>query len=111
MLALADKMPMMRTLSEEFLAAMIAVEALPGSAGYGGDEEKIVGTALSDLQHYVAAGVEAIVLENSHDLPYIKPPLPDAALDIMNRVAREVRSGFNGPIGIQMLEAANESAA
>ena len=57
---------------------MIAVEALPGSPRYAGNNEKIIGTALSDLQHYLEADVDAIVLENSHDLPYIKPPLPAA---------------------------------
>jgi membrane complex biogenesis BtpA family protein len=54
--------------------------------------------------------VEVILLENSHDLPYVKPPLPEAALNLMRTVAGEVRRGFPGPIGLQMLEAANETA-
>jgi membrane complex biogenesis BtpA family protein len=54
--------------------------------------------------------VNAVLLENSHDLPYIKPPLPEAAVDLVKRVAGEVRQQFVGPIGIQMLEAANETA-
>src|SRR5437764_4046868 len=100
----------MRTLPDKFLGAMIALMPLPGSPRYGGDDERIVAHALSDLRHYRAAGVDAIILENSHDLPYIKPPLPPRAVEVMKRVAREVRRGFNGPIGIQMLEAANETA-
>ena len=100
----------MRPLPEKFLAAMIAVRPLPGSPGYLGDGDAIVAAALSDLQHYDEAGVDAIVLENSHDLPYIKPPLPTAAVELMKRLAREVRQGFDKPIGIQMLEAANEIA-
>jgi len=55
-------------------------------------------------------GVDAIVLENSHDLPYIKPPLPADAIRMLKRVAREVRQRFPGPIGIQVLEAANQTA-
>ncbi len=100
----------MRPLPEKFLAAMIAVEPLPGSPGHRGDDKAILATALSDLKHYADAGVDALVLENSHDLPYIKPPLPSAAVDLMTRIAREVRQRFNGPVGIQMLEAANETA-
>jgi membrane complex biogenesis BtpA family protein len=100
----------MRTLPEKFLAAMIAVRPLPGSPGYRGDNDAIVATALSDLQHYAEAGVDALLLENSHDLPYIKPPLPEAAVELMKKLVREVRQRFAGPIGIQMLEAANESA-
>ena len=44
-------------------------------AGDGGDDARIIAQALSDVAHYRAAGVDALVLENSHDLPYIKPPL------------------------------------
>ena len=36
--------------------------------------------------------------------------LPPRAIDLMKRVARAVRHGFTGPIGIQILEAANETA-
>jgi membrane complex biogenesis BtpA family protein len=100
----------MRPLPEKFLGAMIAVSPLPGSPRYAGDGDAIVATALSDLRHYAEAGVDAIVLENSHDLPYIKPPLPEAAVELMKRIAREVRERFARPIGIQMLEAANETA-
>jgi len=89
---------------------MIAVRALPGAPRYGGDDRAIVREALSDLDHYIAGGADAIVLENSHDLPYIKPPLPAKAVALMTRIAREVRQRFDGPVGIQMLEAANETA-
>jgi membrane complex biogenesis BtpA family protein len=99
-----------RPLPEKFLAAMIAVLPLPGSPRYGGDDNRIIAQALSDLAHYREVGADAILLENSHDLPYIKPPLPKAAVRLMETIAREVRSRFAGPIGIQMLEAANETA-
>jgi uncharacterized protein len=100
----------MRTLPNKFLSAMIAVLPLPGAPHYGGDDKQIVAQALSDMRHYLAAGVDALVLENSHDLPYVKAPLPTRAIEVMKRVAREIRSRFAGPIGIQMLEAANETA-
>ena len=89
---------------------MIAVLPLPGAPRYDGNDERIVAQALSDLRHYNEIGADAIVLENSHDLPYIKPPLPAKAVEVMRRVACEVRRGFAGPIGIQMLEAANDTA-
>jgi membrane complex biogenesis BtpA family protein len=66
--------------------------------------------ALSDLDHYQEAGADVILMENSHDLPYIKPPLPAPAVELMANIAREIRSRFEGPIGLQMLEAANETA-
>jgi len=100
----------MQPIPNKFLAAMIAVLPLPGAPRYDGDDKRIVDQALSDLDHYREAGVDAIVLENSHDLPYIKPPLREPAIRIMEQIAREVRARFSGPIGIQMLEAANETA-
>lgn len=100
----------MRNLPPKALAAMIAVRPLPGAPLYDGDDERIVASALSDLEHYAREGVDAIVLENSHDVPYVKAPLPDDAVALMNRIARQVRAKFDGPIGIQMLEAANETA-
>jgi len=89
---------------------MIAVLPLPGSPGYDGDNDRVLKQALSDLRHYKEAGVDVIVLENSHDLPYIKPPLPPEAVRLMQRIAKAVRQRFSGPIGLQMLEAANETA-
>lgn len=89
---------------------MVAVRPLPGAPGYGGNDAEILRTALSDADHYLAAGADALLLENSHDLPYIKPPLPARAVALMARIAREIRKRFPGPIGIQMLEAANETA-
>jgi membrane complex biogenesis BtpA family protein len=100
----------MRPLPQKFLAAMIAVRPLPGAPLYDGDDARIVDQALDDLGHYAQAGADAIVLENSHDLPYIRPPLPPAAIGVMKRVARAVRRAFSGPVGIQMLEAANDTA-
>src|SRR5438477_6268094 len=100
----------MRPLPKKFLAAMVALLPLPGAPRYAGEDERIIAQALSDLDHYKDAGVDAIVLENSHDLPYIKPPLPIAAVELMKRIAREIRRRFDLPIGIQILEAANETA-
>ncbi len=100
----------MPALPDKFLGAVIAVPPLPGSPRYAGADERIVAQASTDLGHYAEAGVDAIVLENSHDLPYIKPPMPARAVKLMKRIAREARSRFPGHIGIQMLEAANETA-
>jgi membrane complex biogenesis BtpA family protein len=100
----------MRPLPPKFLAAMIAVRPLPGAPLYDGDDRAIVSQALSDLSAYVASGADVILLENSHDLPYIKAPLPAGAIKVMTQVACEIRKRFKGPVGIQMLEAANETA-
>jgi membrane complex biogenesis BtpA family protein len=96
-----------RILPPKFLAAMIAVLPLPGSPLYAGSDQKVIDQALSDLEVYKKAAVDSILLENDHDLPYIQPPLDEKGIALMIRIAKEARNRFEGPIGIQMLEAAN----
>jgi uncharacterized protein len=100
-------MKTVRILPPKFLAAMIAVLPLPGSPLYDGDDQKVIDQALADLEVYKKAGVDSILLENDHDLPYIQPPLDEQGIALMIKIAKEVRNGFDGPMGIQMLEAAN----
>src|SRR5215208_6081201 len=96
-----------RILPNRFLAAMIAVLPLPGSPLYEGQDQKVIDQAVSDLEAYKKEGVDSILLENDHDLPYIQPPLDIKAILLMTKIAKEVRDRFEGPLGIQMLEAAN----
>jgi uncharacterized protein len=100
----------MRIIPPKSLAAMIAVLPLPGAPLYDGDDTKVIDQALADLQLYKEQDVDSIVLENDHDLPYIQPPLPEKAIELMSEVAKQIRKNFDGPIGIQMLEAANETS-
>ena len=97
----------MRNLPPKFLAAMIAVRALPDSPLYEGDNKKIIKEALRDLEMYKTVDVDSVILENDFDLPYMKPPLPVDAIKLMTQIAKEIRKRFDKPIGIQMLEAAN----
>lgn len=94
----------------KFLVAMIALRALPGSPLYDGDDKRIIEQALSDVEEYKKARVDSIILENDFDIPYIEPPLPREAIELTTKIAQEVRKRFKGPLGVQMLEAANETS-
>jgi membrane complex biogenesis BtpA family protein len=100
-------MNMERNLPPKFLAAMIAVLPLPGSPLYDGDDQRVFDQALADVEVYKNAGVDSILFENDHDLPYIQPPLDENGIALMTEIVNEARSRFEKPIGIQMLEAAN----
>ena len=100
-------MKMERTLPPKFLAAMVAVLPLPGSPLYDGNDQKVLDQALADLDVYKNAGVDSILFENDHDLPYIQPPLDERGIALMIKIVKEARMRFEKPIGIQMLEAAN----
>jgi len=96
-----------RVLPPKFLAAMIAVLPLPGSPLYDGDDQRVIDQALADLDIYKKTGVDSIIFENDGDLPYIQPPLDKKAIALMTKICKKARKRFNGPIGVQMLEAAN----
>ena len=98
---------MKRILPPKFLAAMIAVLPLPGSPLYDGDDQRVIDQALADVAVYKEAGVDSLLFENDHDLPYIQPPLDEKGIALMTKIVKQARKQFDGPIGIQMLEAAN----
>lgn len=100
-------MKTVRNLPPKFLAAMIAVLPLPGAPHYDGDDQRVVDQALADLEIYKKAGVDSVIFENDHDLPYIQPPLDENGIALMTRIVQAARQSFDGSIGIQMLEAAN----
>jgi hypothetical protein len=100
-------MKAVRTLPPKFLAAMIAVLPLPGSPLYDGNDQRVMDQALADLEVYKKTGVDSILFENDHDLPYIQPPLDEKGIVLMTKIVKEARGRFDGPVGIQMLEAAN----
>ncbi|NBD39123.1 MAG: BtpA/SgcQ family protein [Verrucomicrobia bacterium] len=94
----------------EGLISMIGLLPLPGSPGYGGDINAILEQAIHDAEVCQKNGTEALLIENSGDLPYIKPPLPAEAIGVVEAVAHALRGRFPGPVGLQLLEAANEQA-
>lgn len=92
------------------LVAVVALAPLPGAPLYAGSHRAIEQQALADVQLFARAGVDALLLENSHDLPYLKARLPPEAVRLITRIARRARQCFAGLMGIQLLEAANETA-
>ena len=95
---------------DKSLIAMIGLLPLPGSPGYGGSDQAVIDRALKDAEIYSHAGVDAILIENSGDLPYIKPPLAHAGYLLVERIAKLIRMRFRKHVGLQLLEAANEQA-
>jgi membrane complex biogenesis BtpA family protein len=65
---------------------------------------------MADVEKYKKVGVDSIIFENDHDVPYAKPPLDPKAIELMLKLTQLARKEFDKPIGIQMLEAANEDS-
>lgn len=88
----------------------VHVHALPGAAGYSGNMEHIINTALSDAIAYQKAGVDAVIIENMHDVPYLKGYVEVETIAAMAVVASAIKRECQMPIGIQILAGANIEA-
>lgn len=89
---------------------MIHVRALPGAPGHAGGMGPILDQALAEAEIYRACGLQALMIENMHDVPYVRRPGPEV-LAAMAVLAREVKRAHPAvPLGIQILAGANREA-
>ncbi len=96
--------------SRPAVIGMIHVRALPGTPGHAGGMEAILSRALAEAQVYREAGLTALMIENMHDVPYLRRPGPEvtAAMAVVARAVKQVHPDL--PLGIQLLAGANGEA-
>lgn len=67
--------------------------------------------ACKDATHYKNAGVDAIMLENMHDIPYLNRQVGSEIVASMSVICNEVKKEVkNLPCGVQILAGANKEA-
>jgi len=89
---------------------MIHVHALPGTPRHAQSIASILDQALAEAQLYRDGGLHALMIENMHDIPYVRTPGPEITA-AMAVIAREVkRAQPDLPLGIQILAGANREA-
>ncbi|XP_050521851.1 uncharacterized protein F13E9.13, mitochondrial [Daktulosphaira vitifoliae] len=92
---------------------MIHVKALPGTPLFKGNVNKIVDDACREAEIYSKCGIDGIVVENMHDVPYIHAQyVGPEIVSMMTRICSSIRKivPHNIPCGLQILAAANEEA-
>jgi membrane complex biogenesis BtpA family protein len=90
--------------------AMIHVAALPGTPRHALAMREIVGRACEEARIYRDAGVQALMIENMHDVPYLRGSVGPEIVAGMTLVAQAVRAEVNLPLGLQILAAADIEA-
>ncbi|XP_066597094.1 uncharacterized protein F13E9.13, mitochondrial isoform X2 [Prorops nasuta] len=92
---------------------MIHVDGLPGAPKYNGNTLDIVKNAMKDAEIYLESGVDAVLVENMHDVPYIrsKDLMPETTA-MMTRICTEIRKTLPNcmPCGVQVLAGCNKEA-
>ena len=92
------------------LIGMVHVGALPGTPRAVLSVEELVKESLRDVWALAEGGCEAILVENMHDVPYLKREVGPEVVASMTAICRAVREATDLPCGVQILAGANEAA-
>eukprot|EP00029_Vermamoeba_vermiformis_P005909 TRINITY_DN2182_c0_g1_i2.p1 TRINITY_DN2182_c0_g1~~TRINITY_DN2182_c0_g1_i2.p1 ORF type:complete len:241 (-),score=37.44 TRINITY_DN2182_c0_g1_i2:64-762(-) len=89
---------------------MVHVDPLPGTPRNTLPMDQIVENSLKEVRLYLEAGVDALMIENMHDVPYLNTVVGPEVVASMTIVGQAVRKASKLPVGIQVLAAANKEA-
>uniref|UniRef100_H2YWZ4 BtpA domain containing protein n=1 Tax=Ciona savignyi TaxID=51511 RepID=H2YWZ4_CIOSA len=98
--------------SKGVIIGMVHLRALPGTPKNNLCVTQICDIALKEAEIYINAGLDGIMIENMHDVPYKKNNLIGPEITAaMATVGSKLRTNFSEiPIGVQILTAANQEA-
>ena len=92
------------------LIGVVHLQALPGTPASKLDVATIKSIAINEAGIYQEAGFHGILIENTHDRPYLKIAVGPEIVAAMSVVGAEVRRAVSLPLGVQVLAGANSSA-
>ena len=95
---------------DHLLVGMIHVGALPGTPAARSPLRELAQQAAAEARMLEQAGFDAIIVENMHDLPYLKREVGPEIVAAMTRVSQAVREAVTLPLGVQILAGANRAA-
>ena len=92
------------------LIGMVHLGALPGTPRAGLRVERIAKAAAAEAQALEDAGLDAVLVENMHDLPYLRREVGPEIVAAMSACVLCVRAATTLPVGVQVLAGANRAA-
>lgn len=92
------------------IIGVIHVGALPGTPRNTQTMSELVTSARHEAKLYHECGVDGLIIENMHDVPYLRGEVGPEIVAAMTAIASEVRSEIELPLGIQILAGANVEA-
>ncbi|HEV8427580.1 MAG TPA: BtpA/SgcQ family protein [Pyrinomonadaceae bacterium] len=92
------------------VVAVIHVGALPGTPRGSQSVAELVLSAREEARVYRECGVDGIIIENMHDVPYLKSEVGPEIVAAMTVIGAEVKNQCQLPVGIQILAGANIEA-
>ena len=92
------------------IVGMIHVGALPGTPGHLHPMREIVRLACEEARLYQDSGINCLMIENMHDVPYLRGGVGPEIVAAMSVVGQAVRAQTTLPVGLQILAAADLEA-
>ncbi len=92
------------------LIGMLHLDALPGTPRNSSSVEAIAARAAAEARVYHEAGFDAVIIENMHDVPYLRGGVGPEITAAMAVIGSAVRRAVPLPLGVQVLAGANREA-
>jgi membrane complex biogenesis BtpA family protein len=92
------------------IIGVIHVGALPGTPRGSKGVKELVRQAKEEARVYRECGVDGLIIENLHDVPYLKGEVGPEIVAAMTAIGSEVKAEGGLPVGIQILAGANIEA-
>jgi uncharacterized protein len=82
---------------------VIHLSPLPGAHRWGGDMGVVLDRARADAQALAAGGVDALLIENYGDSPFLAGPVPHETVAALTAATLAVAAGTELPLGVNAL--------
>ena len=93
------------------LVGMVHLSALPGTPACRGSVPDMMSRAVEETRTLISAGFDAILVENMHDVPYLRRTVGSEIVAAMSvAVGAVVEAAGKAPVGVQVLAGANREA-
>ena len=89
---------------------VIHVGALPGTPRSSQPVSELIASAKHEARLYRECGVDGVIIENTHDVPYLRGEVGPEIVAAMTTIGVEVKAACDLPVGIQILAGANIEA-
>jgi uncharacterized protein len=96
--------------SSKPIIGMIHVGALPGTPANHQSVTELVTNTVGEAIIYRDSGIDGIIIENMHDVPYLRGAVGPEIVAAMTRIGQAVKSESKLPVGVQILAGANLEA-
>lgn len=82
---------------------MVHLAPLPGSQGYDGDLLRVRHRAVEDARRLADGGCDAVLVENTHDTPYVRGQVGPETVAAMTWITAGVVDAVVIPVGVNVL--------